>query len=302
MAATLGHAREVAFGASGGASTQQILCNSCTLGKRATHVEPEEMPGSRFKRADSVAEGTIGVDGTVTWNPRADELTDLLPFIVGGAKTGSDPYTYDEAETLPTMVWDVNKHSAADAFRYDACKVNRAVFASDAQSQLLSCALDIIGSTDEADGTTMPTLTPSVLRPLLHRQMVLTLGGTAYKVGRLELEINNNLNTSLYLNDQVLTEIPEGVATVMLRLQLLWDATNKTAFYEKAVAGFTGTNTIVYTRGTNILTFTLGACQRPEAGTPLASRNDPVMWDVELEVREDIGNTVDAIALGLALT
>ncbi len=223
--------------------------------------------GTRSNFATGVREGVKVAEGSISCEPRPDELAILLPFILGAAASGT---TYALAEALPSHVWDY--YAGPDSFRFTDCAVNRATFRS-GPGQPLQLTLDVI-ALDWDDTITFPTLTNySSLSPFMHHDSVVTLGGTAYKPDSITVVIDNRLNP-IQRNSQTRTHLKPADRIITTSLQFGFSTDEQVLHTLAATANTTGS--IVYTNGAVSLGFAMPAMQTPRQTPPMQNRSAEV--------------------------
>lgn len=263
-AATMGHARRVGLGASGSASTREFEFLSCSMAPDHEHVQSAGMHGYRDYIAEGVVEGVKRCRGVLEIEPRPDDLAFLLPYILGAAASGT---TFALAETLPTLVLDVDK--GPKICRYDLCKINTATFKSSA-GRPLSLSLDIIGVAEDST-ITFPSIAASLstMQPYVHHQGVVTINSVVYNADELEMMIDNALLGDRFYQSQTLIGIPEGdrIVTVAFTSPFTSD---ENALFNLAVAGLGGT--LAYTNGGCSFTSTFGKLQKPQKGPGIPAK------------------------------
>lgn len=237
--------------------TRQFEALSCGIGKQGALVESVGMRGSRSHIAESVNDGPYTVGGPIVIEPRPDDLTLLLPWIMGSTFSGTTIITGD---TLTDRFVTVDK--IVKVYTYAGCRVNTAKFSSSA-GQNLRLELDVQGTTEtEANAGTFPAIsgTLSALQPYIHHQGVITLDSTVRPIDNLSLTINNNLILDRFLGSQTRTELPSGDLVVTLEMDNPFTA-DDLGLYDLAVAGITGS--VVYTNGTVSCSFSFANLKAP---------------------------------------
>lgn len=292
MAATTGHQQRFGLGPqSGGVATREFFVNSNGIVNTRTQIQNQGTYGSRDFRAEPTVEGPYTVGGVVELNPRPDDLTFLMEYILGGAASGNN---FAVAETLPEMT--VEMYRTIETVKVDKAKINSATFSS-RMGQELSLSMDIQGS-QWATGITFANIasTLSTQAPFVHHQAVLTIDGTAYPVDDINLVIGNNLILDRFYNSQYRQDLPEGSRTVELSCTFPWTS-NESAIYTLATAGAAAT--LVYTSGGTSLTFTFGKLQTAVNAPPMGARGSEVKMPVSFVSRRtgstpSIAATVDS--------
>lgn len=278
VAASVTHQQRFGIGPNaGGVSTREFFIESNGIVKTPSQIQNEGMYGSRDYKSESTTDGTYAVGGVVPLKPRPDDLTFLMPYILGGAASVNN---FAVAEALPEMVCD--SYRISETVRKLKCKVNTATFSSRAGQQL-NLDLDIQG-TSWTPGITFPSIASSlsVQAPFMHHQCVLTIGGTAYKVDDVTLTIGNNLILDRFYNSQYRQDLPEGSRTVGLSCTFPFTS-DESAIYAMATAGLAAS--IVWTSGLYSLTFTFAKLQAAIAAPSLGGRSSEVKLPVNFVAR-----------------
>lgn len=244
----------VQFGAGASSADHQFeVLWPFDFGKRGTLVESNGLRGTRERFSTNVNLGTYTVGGRVPMDVRPDTI-DFWAYRILGGEEAAD--VFEPAEALPTFV--VAADRGADVCTAAGCKVATAEF-SGQSGEDLRLEMDIEGLTETIGAAgSFPAIsaTLSVEQPFIFHQGVLTLGGSAYPFRRFRLTINNALVLDRFMNTQSRSALPEGDRIVTLQTDNPWTTTEKAALYDVAIAGLSAT--LVFTNGTNVLTFTFG--------------------------------------------
>jgi hypothetical protein len=279
MTATMGHATKLGMGTSA-PSTKQFEFESCGVGRQGTHVQSPGIRDGRSYHSESVVEGPYTVGGPIVLAPRPDELDFLLPQLLG---TPESTNVFALAETLPDTIVDIEKvaDSATTAYRTTG-KFNTGTFRS-AAGGLLMLELDFQGL-DEAE-IDFPSIsaTLTALQPYIHHQLVLTIGGVAYKPASIDITINNALILDRFLNSQTRTELPESDRVITCNFTVPYDANCRNNLYGATVGGLAAT--AVWTNGSRSLTFTFGVLQFPKPPIVIPGRNGELMASFAAQAR-----------------
>lgn len=238
---------------SGSAATNEFIFQSTNIGKTQGILDPGGIGGgTRSRRGERVINDVYTVGGQVVIRPSPADLDFLLPWILGADEAATD--TFALAEAIKQYGVDIDKGD--DAYRYALMSVNSAIFRSSKSQQFLELVLNLVGTTETA-GITFPSIegTITTKRPYAHLQSTLTLDGTAQPNDQVEVVIDNRLQADFFENSSTVVDIESGDRVITLSTSLPFDATSD-ELYEVAIGGLTGTNTLVYTDGTDTLTFT----------------------------------------------
>lgn len=270
MARSMAQATRVGVNAtSGSAADYEFIFQECSLGKSRGLLDPGGIGrGTRSRIGGAIALDVQRAGGQLVLNPTPDDLNELLPWILGTAES-SDSFVL--AETL--QLYGVDVHKGDDAYRYSSVAVSSAIFRSSVSNQFLELTLNLVGDV-ETSGITFPDIasTISTKRPYLHYQNTLTLDGTAQQHDQVEVVIDNAVQADFFENSDTITDVESGDRIITVSASFPFDATSD-ELYEVAVAGLTGANTLVYTDGTDTLTFTFNNLKA--ATEPLAIPRRP---------------------------
>lgn len=254
---------------------------SCGLKKIGTITERDGIRGTRSPNVLDTRTGTYAVSGPFVIEPSAANLNALMVLALGA--NGA------VAETLTAFSVVVDR--SYNVVTYENCVVNTATLRG-TQGGVVELSLDLVGKTANTTGSVSA---PTVAIPFIMSDLTLTLGNTAYETMEFELVVNNNVDTSRYMNSLTLTDIPAGERLTTLRTVHAYMNTNS-ALWDVALTGPESPNTLVLNNGTNTITFTFGALQSP--------REDPDVSKGEILLTKNwtarkTGNT-NEIAVALA--
>lgn len=274
---TIGHQHKWGAGTTGVAVTEKYLLVAGDVVKRGTVLQAEGVEGTRSYRHENAVKDQYVVGGTVTLHPTPVDLVAWLPRILGAAASGT---TFALAETVPEF--RVTHHKVSKNYDYDGCKVNSATFRSSAGSPKLSLEMDIQGKTETQNTDAFPSIEISTLQPYVHSQLVLTLGGTAYTVEDIAININNFLQLDRFFNSTTRVDLLEGDREITMSC-LFPFGTDEAALYDLAIAGVAGT--AVWTNGAYSITFTFAKLQAPAETAPFAGRRGETKLRVNFNAR-----------------
>lgn len=263
------------------------------LQAKRSRVETNGLRGTRQRIHETTGDGPITVSGDVEIIPTNTVLGIILPWIMGGARTGaSQPYTYPYAETLPTFY--VTSDRKAKVFTYTGCKINKAVF-SFQQSGQLKLVLSIVGQTETVGNSgTFPSLTMPTDPPFMWSGAVYTFNSIARSVKDSQITIDNGLITDRFNNSQTLTQIPEGDSRILVACTNPFTS-EETDLYNVAL-GSDAAGTITATDGTHTLTFSFAKLDWP-AETPTIDGRQEIMTKLNFTSRK--ASTTDALSITL---
>jgi hypothetical protein len=228
-----------------------------TVGKTTSHVETEGLRGTREHISENVSEGLYDIGGEFSIHPNTAFLRKWLPRILGAAETGSDPYSYALAQTVPEFYFHSKKIGAS--YLYSGCKVNKATFRS-SKGRPLNLSIELLGKTEASSA--FPSLSLSTGQPFMHHHGAFTLASSSRPFDDVVLTIDNALVADRYFNSQTRTDLPSQDCLITLACVVPFTSTEVSDLYDKGVTALTG-GSLVYTNGSEVLTFTLGAVQLP---------------------------------------
>ena len=275
-------------------ATQEFDHFGCDINKRETLVKSDGMQGSRSPIGDGTQAGNYSVGGTVTIEPRADDLTFLFPYILGGTESTD---SFPLADTVPELICTVDK--GIKVYTYRGMKVNSATFRS-SKGGNLSLELNLEGTLADSAGAagSFPSIaaTVSAKLPFLHSESTITMTATSdvIPVDNVVISIGNNLNLDNFNNSQTRTSIPEGPRTVTFGFDTEFGSTEESKLIASAARGISGN--IVYADGTDTLTFTFGILQKPETPIPVRGKG-LIRPSFNFESMKDLANSVEMIAV-----
>jgi hypothetical protein len=242
---------------------------SCTLRKTTEIVETGGIRGTRSHSKEVSREGISRIAGSIVLTPSPADLDLLLPRILGTAES-SDSFVL--AETLPSF--HVGVDYSVDAFEYQDCFVNRAIFRG-SSGGFLQLELDIIG-TAQAD-LSYPSLTLGVAannEPYRFSEGVLTLVSSARPIRSFELIIDNVLDAQFHntLTAPVITP-HDRIITLNCTTPYTSD---EVALFTQTLAGTTAT--LAFTNAAMSTTFTFGVLEPfPLQGPTIPGKSEVVL-------------------------
>ena len=190
--------------------------------------------GTRAHLSERVRQNIRRCTGSITLNPNAIELDNLLPRILGTAEVVD---VFDLAETL--LPFTINIDRGPRRFYYAGCFVNKATFRASA-GQALTVQLDIEAFTETSDSTAFPAITLNLATgPYLFSDAVISVSGTNYAFKSWELVVDNMLDTERFLNSTTRAALPakDRMVSVTLDAPYGTPAADNTALYGLAATG-----------------------------------------------------------------
>lgn len=242
--------------------TELEFLEGSSLGLAEQFLHSNGLVGSRSPRAERTRRGTRAVSGNLTFQPSPDELDLLLPWALGGTKSGND---IPLAETVPLRYLRTYRDGTWHV--YDGVKVGQITFNA-AEGSILGVSVGVQG-VDEA-GSTSPAGAGAIdldAGPYVMHDCVLTVGGTEYPFRQFAVTIDNQLEVR-FNNSITPSSIHATGRAVQVALGLPYG--DAEALYGAALAGVAVVAT--FTNGTRSLTFTLPAVQTPKSPLELGTR------------------------------
>jgi Phage tail tube protein len=209
----------------------------CMLSAHELVIDTNGIVGSRSRDQERVRGGLIHVNGQIEMEPTALEWSLLLPWIMGGTTSGSNPTTYALGNVMPVRFITVDK--VAKVFTYDNCAVSRWTI-SGSQGQPLRLMLDIIGATEtSANAGTFPAETIDLTtQPFVFTDGVMTVGGTTTTMKDFELSCDNHIDAERFFNSRTLATPPLALdRTTTFKTLTPYDSVVGVAAYGTGIAG-----------------------------------------------------------------
>jgi len=223
----------------------------------------EGIAGTRSLYASRERKTKEWVRGPLTMNPTPTELDFWLKYAFG-AESPSGTFTLEE--TLPSFYMIEDKGDTVH--EWPVCYIDTLEI-SGSQGQPITVVANIEGKSETKDGASFPSVSRSTDTMFVFADLVLTLGGTAYKVESFSLKIDNLLDKERWLNSVTRDEIPSQGRIVTLGISLPWDGTND-ALYGIALGGIEGS--LVLNNAVKTYTFTFGTLCAAKEGPDTPGR------------------------------
>lgn len=237
----------------------------CAMTKVSQIIDTSGIRGSRAHLAARTRCGVDTISGMVELVPAADDLRQLLPWILGGAAVDGQ---YALSESLVERFIQVDK--VAGVFTYAGCLVNRAVF-SCRSSEPLRLRLEIVGKTETlTPAGTFPNVTYPGGPPFLFSDTILSLVGQSREVQEWSIVIDNHLEVS-FANWTTATRIIPRDRTVTLSCTNPFTA-DEVVLYDQVLAGSPASLSLTNSAAT--LTFQFATLQVPSVGPTIAGRQE----------------------------
>lgn len=261
--------------------------NSESITRTPQILDTEGLRGVRARHDSRIRYGQVEFGGSIVWNPSPVDLDNWLTYITGDV--AGSPYTpVDDLET--NGIFSILIDRVGEQFEYNDCRVNTWNLRGTA-GELVETEIDLRAKT-ETENPTLPTPAipiATIDQPFFFSEAVLTIDGTVYEVMDFEFVIDNALQVRFATGQTTATSITASDRTVVIRATVPYDSTNHTAFYEPALAGFTGTNTLVITNATPTtpvsITITLDTLQGRTVNPTIGGRGEIVM-PIEFQSRD----------------
>ena len=206
--------------------------------------------------------------GPLELEPNAAELALLLPWCLGGNATGTPAVNYALAETLQTRYVTIDRVSKV--FTYAGCAINSARFSA-MQGEPLKLSLDVVGQTETvAAAGSFPAVTESLAtQPFILSDLVMTIGGTAVAMKKLDVTVNNHIDKNRFFNTNTLSGILANDRETTFETEIPYD-TAYTAIYGSGASGVAVVAT--FTNGAVSMVMTMAAVSFPRRTPPVPNR------------------------------
>jgi hypothetical protein len=258
--------------------TEMAEFQSDNVSERKSFIRTDGIRGTVALPSDRTVPNRRIVQGQFRIQPTPTDVDRWINRITG-ADSGENL-----AETLPCF--DQFSLRGGWCFKYRECKVARAEFSS-SEGQPLALQIDVIGRQRDdpaannyswPSGISLPAGTP-----WMFQEVVLTLAGTTYRFRTFRLTIDNGLEPR-FMNSLTLTDLKRMERNITLTLENPFGTSkaNLTSFRAGAASG-----SLVFTSGTNVLTFDMPALRAMEIDDPTVQSKDEIMLPLNLVARYD---------------
>jgi hypothetical protein len=227
--------------------------------------------GIRSHSVERLRNSTRRVEGSVTFWPTANELVNLLPWIMAGTPSGTGTVTYPLGDVQPTKYVVIDR--GAGVHTYNGCMVDKAHFRS-SQGEPLEVTLDIVGL-DETVGAagSFPALDLDIASaPFMYFDAAVTVGGVSVIGKDVELSIDNALNKDRYFNSPVLKATYPMDRIIEISTTLPYG--DASALYGTGLAGNGAVIQFTFTDGAQVLTMTANNAKFPRNGPTMPGREE----------------------------
>lgn len=281
--ASMGTRSRLGLGPESGPTDREYFFSECSLRAQKAHVSATGMAGTGAKLSEQTTDGVITCSGQISMPCRSNDMTALLPYIMGQAGAAN---VFDFAE-FPASIC-VDHYVVTDTIRFASTRFDTVRWScSGANTQLmLTLGCEAKGY---ATGVTFPSIagTLSAIRPFMFHQLVCTIGGTVYKPFGFDLQINWNLLKDRWQNTQNRTELPSQGRDVTITLDFP-STSDEASIRDLAVTGATGT--FVFTFGALVLTFTTQNLTAPHEGVAVTGPNGEILLRKVFTARLPVAN------------
>lgn len=253
-----------------------------------TFAEDTGARGIGFKASEGVVYNTGKGSGPITIEPRPEDLRIILPLLL----LGTFSTNVIEPENLCTF-FQFEHDAWAQRHRFGDCITNTWSLASSQRAPVLRLDWSFESKTFTQTSTAFPTLQLSYQQPFVHKQSVVTIDGTAYKVDDLNISGNNSLETDLLYNSATRDDIPPGIQMFTLTHSSPFDDADGIALLNLGASSVEAS--VVYTSGPYSLTIEFPALQSP-VKSPVMSGNQIVRHNgIQWEARSIVDSVDDTI-------
>lgn len=283
-------------------------------GLKAAHsrVMSQGATGTRQRLHETTGDGKIVVAGDVEVRPTYTGLAGLLPYIMGGTKTGSsNPFTYPYADVNQNYaVGQQGFYTTTDlgtkVYTHTGVNIAKAVFSCQ-QGMDMKCVLSLVAQTETVGNSgTFPSITLPTDAPFMWSTAVLTLNGTARSMKDWTLTIDNHPDTDRFMNSQTATQFPFYDFGVELEATLPATTDEQDLYNVGLNADVSGSLVLTDTdavsgpgnAAAHTLTFTFGKLDWASETPVMTRREEEVMNRVRFVSRKQIqGSSVDSLSI-----
>ena len=218
--------------------------------------------GSRSHTKERSRQTLQRIIGDINLEPSPTELDNILPKILGASASGD---TFAVAETLPSFNVAIDR--IAKVHTYSGCVVSRAVF-SGSQNGYIRLKATIMG-TGESEGNsgTFPAVTYPTDSPYILSEGVLTLEGGTRLFNQFALIVDNVIVPE-YNNSLLPTSLCPNDRRVYLAVNTPYTSSETTLYTTPEVSDAGAAGTLVFTSGSDSITFSLANLKPVELRTP----------------------------------
>jgi len=227
--------------------------------------------GSRDRIGDRVVKVKQDVRGTARLRPTPTELDKLLQLLTGDTKGVDNLIEFQAAgPTEHTVICD----NAREVFTDSLCKLN-ALTLEAASGGVLFVSGDWLCKTEAVAGSTPGA--PTHGAPFVLSESVFT-HGSIHPIRNMTLTLSNNCPEDDFENSLTRSNIPPGAITATLKVAIPYDDAAASTLRTSGIAGAAAT--LIFTKGTNVLTITIANLKFPQQMPAIGNRNDETIMDI----------------------
>lgn len=246
-----------------------------SLTKNSHILDASGIRGTRQHSQERTVQGNDVVAGSIIFEPGTPMTLIMLPYIMGGT-TSSHVTPFGEALTA----FDILVDRIAQRHVYTSCKVDKATFSAK-PNERLKMSIDVKCVNETLSATAFPAIANPTEAPWVFAQGVITLNSAVRQITEFTCTIDNSLDVR-FTNSQTATDISPKDQHVTLHCTAPYTSDN-TDLYNQGTTASAGT--LVFTNGSNVLTFTFGALQY-EDKTPHASGRGEIFLPITATARK----------------
>lgn len=239
--------------------TQFEFLEGSSLGLSEQFLDTNGIRGTRSHASERVRRGLRQTGGSLLFNPTPAELDILLPWILGGTKSGN---TIPLAESLTALYARTGRDGTFHL--YDGLKVSSASFSA-SEGGLLQVAVQVVGIDEASSSAPAGSITDAA--PYIFYDAAATVGGSSYSFRSCGVSIDNGLETR-YNNSVTPSSIHAADRQVTTQLGMPYG--DASALYGSALAGVAVV--LTFTNGGVSLSFSMAAVQSPRQPLELGGR------------------------------
>lgn len=197
-----------------------------------------------------------------------------LKRIQGDNVTGSDPITYNPAETIPSFWLMFDR--VAKVFQYNSCKVNRAEFIC-SPGQILKCNLDIKALSETVTNAgTFPALTMPTDAPYIFADGTITIQGSSRTLLDIRVTVDNVVEERYAAGSNDPSALNEGDRIIKVSCRNPFTSDETDLYNQASNAAIS----LAFTNGTKSLTFNLAAVKFPPMSPTVRDKKEiPLMLE-----------------------
>jgi len=269
--------------------------DNCSMQKAGTIVDTTGLRGTRQHMDTRTRDGINTYRGTLSMQPSPEELTYLLPWILGANASGNN---YATSETLQSRYLTIDK--VTKVYTYSGVYVDTARFSCSSGSPM-RLALDLVASGETvANAGNFPEVTYQNTASLMIFGTVLSILSSNRNIEDFELSISNALEVK-YRQNQDPSQIMPTDRNVTLRLTSPFTSAEIDMVSNAGASNTDAGASLQLNYGAKVLTFTFGALQFPPRDPTVNGRTE-ILLPVEAIARRNLGGSVPDIGATLALS